>query len=112
VKGEHTTAEMLEWFPKMFPAQAANMERGGPDPVGRPRDVSAPYKLVEVFATPTVVYEAACVECKKVLHETRYPSAKSTKVGPHRAPDWQPSSPDYCKGSSKDAPWVPTPRRE
>jgi len=113
VQGEHSTVEMLEWFPKMFPIQAGNLERGHPDkPDLKPHDGVTPYKLVEVLATPTIVYEASCASCKKVLHETRYPSAKSTKVGPHRAPDWQPSSPDYCKGSGVDSPWVPTTRRE
>lgn len=111
VKGNHTTAEMLEAFPKRFPLQAACIERGGPDPEKRPRDVSEPYKLVEVFTTPVTVFVLRCPKCNRPIHETRYPQTEGI-VSPHRAPDWQPSSPDYCKGSSAKVPWEPTERVE
>jgi hypothetical protein len=108
--GNHTSAEMLEWFPKMYPLQAACIVRGGPERA-EPRDMVAPYDLVEVFATPTTIYDLRCPKCKRVVHETRYP-LKECVVSPHRAPDWKPSSPDYCTGSSATVPWEPTDRVE
>jgi hypothetical protein len=107
VQGEHTTAEMLEWFPKLFPAQAACIERGGPED-SKPRDMTEPYKLVEVFVSPTMVFVLRCTKCHKVVHQTRYPSAGTSSLSPHRGPDWVPSSPDYCRGSGERVAWEPT----
>lgn len=111
VEGEQSTSEMLEWFPKLFPEQAACIANGGP-PRAMPRDMTTPFSLVEVFTTPTTVYELRCPKCKATVHETRYPYGTHGSVSPHRGPDWEPSSPDYCKGSSSKVPWEPTDRLE
>lgn len=111
VQGDHPTVEMLEWFPKFFPAQAKCIANGGPDHADA-QHTTTPYDLVEVLATPTTVYELRCPKCKKTIHETKYPYGTHGSVSPHREPDWKPSSPDYCKGSGSKVPWEPTSRVE
>jgi hypothetical protein len=110
LKGEHSTADMLEAFPKFFPLQDACIRRGGPE---CPRDTSVrrgdPYALIEVFVSPTTTFQACCPTCKKTIYETRYPSATETIIGAHRGKDWQPGSNDYCGGSGATARWEPVP---
>lgn len=111
VKGEHTSAEMLEWFPKMFPIQAENIGRGCPASETSPYSRVEPFKLVEVFATPTTVYELRCPKCDKVVHHTRYPSTTMIRMSPHRAPELVGGA-DYCPGSDDHVKWVDTGRKE
>ena len=106
VKGEHSTADMLEAFPKLFPLQAKCIEDGGPVPARWPNQMSTPFQLVEVFVTPTPIYRVTCPACKRPIYETRYPSAADTTLAPHRGPNWQPGSNDYCKGSGVRVRWV------
>lgn len=101
VKGEHTSTEMLEWFPKFFPAQVQCIAEGGP--VGKKERVK-PYQLVEVFTTPTEVYKATCGECKKQIYETRYPIEPDVSLFNHSMNGLL--GLETCKGAGSRVPWV------
>ncbi len=107
VQGDHTSTEMLEWFPRRFSLQARCMKEGGP--VGKKERVE-PFDLVEVFVTPSPIYGAQCPACKRTIYETQYPNPIELRLFNHPAVDHHLGNQEPCEGSGSLVRWEPTGR--